>query len=318
VVGEDEWPAGGQSQVCGEGPVAAAAAGPVTVTWVMLAMRMLASAEPADAVMSAAAMMGAMVKASTTHADLVHIRTVLSLSFHRDQRRTLLVRRRGHKPVGEGKDLRWRHLRQARAPHRLGRGAARSPEHDQDEQRGQACGHTARHSAATAGTAVPGRAAARNAGAVRNAARECRQPGADGPGETGPPPPVPAACGGDSRTAADAAAGTAARPAAGETEAAADSAASAADVTGAADPATLATEAEPAAAEPEPAPAAAEEAGAGPFPEPAVAAEAAEAAGEPDVTDETADATGAVADESVEVTDANVAGAALDGAAFDA
>jgi hypothetical protein len=30
-----------------------------------------------------------MPQASTTHADFVHIRKVLSLSFHRDQRRTL-------------------------------------------------------------------------------------------------------------------------------------------------------------------------------------------------------------------------------------
>jgi hypothetical protein len=33
-----------------------------------------------------------MLQASTTHADFVHIRTVLSLSFRGDQRRTLLAR----------------------------------------------------------------------------------------------------------------------------------------------------------------------------------------------------------------------------------
>jgi hypothetical protein len=33
-----------------------------------------------------------MHQASMTHADLVHIRTVLSLSFQGDQRRTLLAR----------------------------------------------------------------------------------------------------------------------------------------------------------------------------------------------------------------------------------
>jgi hypothetical protein len=33
-----------------------------------------------------------MLQASTTHADFVHVRMVLSLSFQGDQRRTLLVR----------------------------------------------------------------------------------------------------------------------------------------------------------------------------------------------------------------------------------
>ena len=41
---------------------------------------------------TATRMISRMLQASTTHADFVHIRTVLSLSFQGDQRRTLLAR----------------------------------------------------------------------------------------------------------------------------------------------------------------------------------------------------------------------------------
>jgi len=56
-------------------------------------MRMFAWAWPADPVtLAVTTMTSRMHQASMTHADLVHIRTVLSLSFQGDQRRTLLAR----------------------------------------------------------------------------------------------------------------------------------------------------------------------------------------------------------------------------------
>jgi hypothetical protein len=59
---------------------------------VLPAMQMFAWAGRTDPFMLTAARISRMLQASTTHADLVHLRTVLSLSFLRDQRRTLLVR----------------------------------------------------------------------------------------------------------------------------------------------------------------------------------------------------------------------------------
>jgi len=44
-------------------------------------------------------MIGKMVQASTTHADFVHVRMVLSLSFQGDQRRTQAVRTPKDEPV---------------------------------------------------------------------------------------------------------------------------------------------------------------------------------------------------------------------------
>src|ERR1700747_1299023 len=74
---------------------AAALSGLARVTWVvLLAMRMFARTGPAGPVMPAATTMTIvrMFQASTTHADLVHACTVLSLSFRGDQRRALLAR----------------------------------------------------------------------------------------------------------------------------------------------------------------------------------------------------------------------------------
>jgi hypothetical protein len=69
-------------------------------------MRMLAWAGPADLVTPpATSRITKMPQASTTHADLVHIRTVLSLSFQGDQRRTLLARTPKGTNRQEGKDL---------------------------------------------------------------------------------------------------------------------------------------------------------------------------------------------------------------------
>ena len=66
----------------------------VRMTWVMLlfAVRVLTWAGGADPVMLITKVIGRMIQASTTHADLVHVRIVLSLSFQGDQRRALLVR----------------------------------------------------------------------------------------------------------------------------------------------------------------------------------------------------------------------------------
>ena len=60
---------------------------------ILLAVRMVAWAGWTDPFMPAVTrVIDRMVQASTTHADLVHVRMVLSLSFRGDQRRTLLVR----------------------------------------------------------------------------------------------------------------------------------------------------------------------------------------------------------------------------------
>src|SRR5580693_10114395 len=70
------------------------------VLLVLLAMRMFAWTGRADPFMPTATRMIRMLQASTTHADFVHIRTVLSLSFQGDQRRTLLARTPEHGPLG--------------------------------------------------------------------------------------------------------------------------------------------------------------------------------------------------------------------------
>jgi hypothetical protein len=62
------------------------------VLLVLLAMRMFAWAGTDPFMPPATSRISRMLQASTTHADFVHIRTVLSLSFQGDQRRTLLVR----------------------------------------------------------------------------------------------------------------------------------------------------------------------------------------------------------------------------------
>ena len=58
---------------------------------VLLAVRMVAWAGWMDPFMPVVTrVIDRMVQASTTHADLVHVRMVLSLSFRGDQRRTLV------------------------------------------------------------------------------------------------------------------------------------------------------------------------------------------------------------------------------------
>ncbi len=70
--------------------------------WVILAVLVFAWAGRPDPETAAARMGTMMHQASTTHADLVHLRTVV-LSFLGGQRRTLLARRRGAW-AWEGKD----------------------------------------------------------------------------------------------------------------------------------------------------------------------------------------------------------------------
>jgi hypothetical protein len=75
------------------------------VTWVMLfAMRWFAGAGRTDPIIAAAITAGRMHPASTTHADFVHLCTVVLLSFLGDQRRTLGLDA-GWREPGEGKDL---------------------------------------------------------------------------------------------------------------------------------------------------------------------------------------------------------------------
>src|SRR5262249_34246896 len=66
----------------------------VRMTSVVLpAVRVFAWAWWADPFMpTAIRVIGRMLQASTTHADLIHVRMVMSLSFQGDQRRTLQVR----------------------------------------------------------------------------------------------------------------------------------------------------------------------------------------------------------------------------------
>src|SRR5436190_17214438 len=79
----------------------------VRMTSVLLAVRVFAWAGWMDPFMpTATKMIGRMLQASTTHADFVHARIVLSLSFQWDQRRTLLVRTPKARTGWEGKGLR--------------------------------------------------------------------------------------------------------------------------------------------------------------------------------------------------------------------
>src|SRR5258705_13053562 len=65
----------------------------VRMTSVLLAVRVFAGAGWTDPFMpTAIRVIDKMLQASTTHADFVHVRMVLSLSFRGDQRRTLLAR----------------------------------------------------------------------------------------------------------------------------------------------------------------------------------------------------------------------------------
>ena len=61
----------------------------VVLVLLVLAVRMAACAGSADLIMPATARMSRMLQAAITHADFVHTRTVVSLSFRRDQRRVL-------------------------------------------------------------------------------------------------------------------------------------------------------------------------------------------------------------------------------------
>src|SRR5215831_3150837 len=73
----------------------------VRMTSVLLAVRVFAWASGTDpCILIATRVTGRMLQASTTHADLIHVRIVLSLSFQGDQRRTLLVRTPRFEPVG--------------------------------------------------------------------------------------------------------------------------------------------------------------------------------------------------------------------------
>jgi hypothetical protein len=84
----------------------------VRVISVLLAVPVFAWAGWAGAFRATATrMIDRMLQASTTRADFVHVRMVLSLSFHGNQRRTLLVRTPRARTGREGKDLGGRHLR---------------------------------------------------------------------------------------------------------------------------------------------------------------------------------------------------------------
>src|SRR5258708_3738675 len=76
----------------------------VRMTSVLLAGRGFASARGTGSFMpTAPRMIDRMLQASTTHADFVNARIVLSLSFQGDQRRTLLARTPKARTDREGK-----------------------------------------------------------------------------------------------------------------------------------------------------------------------------------------------------------------------
>jgi hypothetical protein len=101
----------------------------VRMTSVLLAVRVFAWAGWMDPFIPAATgMIDRMPQASTTHADFVHVRIVLSLSFQWNQRRTLLVRTPKARTGREGKDLGGWHLWQVGAPDRLRGGTTRQPQ----------------------------------------------------------------------------------------------------------------------------------------------------------------------------------------------
>src|SRR6185312_6343600 len=141
---------------------------------VLPAVRVFAWAGWTDPFMPAAArMINRMLQASTTHADSVHVRMVLSLSFQGDQRRTLLVRTPRVRTGGKESDLGGRHLRQVGAPDRLRGGTTHQPQQDQSEEGDQSGTEAILHSAPT----VPADATIRTAAAVGAAARSGRKPG---------------------------------------------------------------------------------------------------------------------------------------------
>src|SRR5215467_16187194 len=110
---------------------------------------------------TATRMTGRMLQASTTRADLVHVRMVLSLSFQGDQRRTLLVRTPEVRTGGKESDLGGRYLWQVGAPDRLGGGTTHQPQQDQGEEGDQRGGEAILHPApAVSADAAVGTAAA--------------------------------------------------------------------------------------------------------------------------------------------------------------
>src|SRR5215471_3600904 len=107
----------------------------VRMTSVLLAVRVFAWAGWTDPfILTATRMIGRMLQASTTHADFVHARMVLSLSFQGIQRRTLLVRTPMARTGGKERDLGGRHLWQVRPPDRLRAGTTCQPQQDQGEK----------------------------------------------------------------------------------------------------------------------------------------------------------------------------------------
>ena len=173
---------------------AAGLTGRAAVSLVFVAMRVAAWAGRTGPLRLAAATItvsSSRPQASTAHADFVHARKVLSLSFLRNQRRTT-ARRRDGEPAGKESDLRRGNLRQVATPDRRG---GSPPRQAYDQQHGQRRHGAAEHpgTAAAAGTRHPGHAARATAGHA----------GADGTrGSTGaagpagcdhtPPPAAPA------------------------------------------------------------------------------------------------------------------------------
>ena len=97
AVPHTSWPGSPPRGRCGQGRAAGDGAARfsvlVRVTSVLLVVRVFARAGRTDPVMpTATRAAGRMLQASTTHADFVHVRMVLSLSFRGDQRRPLLAR----------------------------------------------------------------------------------------------------------------------------------------------------------------------------------------------------------------------------------
>src|SRR5215470_19695563 len=146
----------------------------VRMTSVVLpAVRVFAWAWWADPFMpTVTRMIARMLQASTTHADLVHVRMVVSLSFQGDQRRTLLVRTPKARTGGKESDLGGRYLWQVGAPDQLRGGTTHQPQQDQGEEGDQGSAGAVLHSAA----AVAADAAIRTAAACA-ATRSGRQAG---------------------------------------------------------------------------------------------------------------------------------------------
>src|SRR5690242_2375959 len=147
----------------------------VRITSVVLpAVRVFAWAGWTDSLVpTATRMIDRMLQASTTHADSVHVRMVLSLSFQGDQRRTLLARTPKARTGGKESDLGGRHFWEVGAPDRLRGGTTHQPQQDQGEQGDQSGAEAILHPA----PAVPADAAVRTAAAVGAAARPGRKPG---------------------------------------------------------------------------------------------------------------------------------------------